>query len=368
MRKLNCRLCGSAKLEHAVEMNPLPLVDSYSLEPNQEPLYPCGLDLCSQCGHIQLSEVVDPALMFRDGYLFRTGDYPWLVEHFRAYADSVYAEFKPKHVLEIGSNDGTLLKMFEGKGCSVLGVDPCDVPSSVPKIKAYFNSQWGEDRQYDLVLANHVFAHIDDLDEVMLGVKRALKRNGIFIFEADYGMDVLEKHYFDRVYHEHLDYHTVTPLCDFFARHDLVLFRVEHNDCKGGSIRGFVAHTGRAVERSVRLWKMYELRDMSAALELFASKLERRREAVHAELNGVAAVGYGASAGPIATMYHLGLEKMISWIVDDSPRRQGLKTPHSNIPVLDPATLHGAERVVLLAHRYAEQIKARHPHIDFIVP
>ncbi len=122
-------------------MNSLPLVDSYSKELNAEPLYPCGLNLCESCQHIQLTEVVDPTLLFRDGYLFRTADYPWLIEHFRDYAERVYAEFKPETVLEIGSNDGTLLKMFQAHGCDVLGVDPSDVPSSIPKIKEYFTSK-----------------------------------------------------------------------------------------------------------------------------------------------------------------------------------------------------------------------------------
>jgi hypothetical protein len=181
-------------------------------------------------------------------------------------------------------------------------------------------------------------------------------------------MDLLEKNLFDTIYHEHLDYHTVTPLCDFFAKHGLVLFRVEHNDAKGGSIRGFVAHAGRPIERSVRLWKMHELRDMEAAIEQFALKLESRRQAMHHKLNGGTLVGYGASAGPIATMYHLGLQNKISWIVDDSARRQGLFTPHSNLQVRDPQTIYDADQVVLLAFRYAEQIKSKHPNVQFIVP
>lgn len=367
MKKLTCRLCGSTKLKSIVPMNPLPLVDSYSKEPNNEPLHLCGLDLCEKCDHIQLCEVVDPKLLFRDGYLFRTADYPWLVEHFREYAESVYGAFHPQTVLEIGSNDGTLAKFFEDRGCAVMGVDPCDVPSSVNKLKAFFTEDLPIERKVDLILANHVFAHVDDLDGIVRGVKKFLAPNGVFVFEADYGMDILEKNLFDRVYHEHLDYHTVTPLRGFFAKHDLVLFRIEHNQCKGGAIRGFVAHAGRAVERSVRLWSMYELRDMQTQLEQFAKRIMLRAERARDAIDGRKLVGFGASAGPIATMYHLALEKNIYLIVDDSPRRHNLYAPHSNQLVTKPELIDDAP-VVMLATRYAEQIQAKHPTVEFIIP
>jgi SAM-dependent methyltransferase len=383
MLKTACRLCASQDLAAVAEFPPMPLVDAYTSAPNAQPLYPLGLRLCRACGHIQLSHVIDPALLYESGYLFLTADYPWLVEHYRYYALSAWEEFKPKHVFEIGSNDGTLLKFFEQHGCHVAGIDPSGVPSSVAVMQRCFTSQIAKHLGYqaDMILANHVFAHIDDLADVVRGVKILLAPEGVFIFEAAYALDLLDHHYFDTIYHEHLDYHTVAPLVPFFERYGLQLFRIERNESKGGSIKGFVGHRAmHKQENSVHVAIAEELAAECQRPEVFHefnARLTWRRAHVHEKLGPDQAIGYGAAAGGIATMYHLGLEDRVKWIVDDSPRRLGMFTPHANIPVRDPETLYSVRerdlvmpeaKCIILAWRYAEQIKKKHPNLEFIVP
>ena len=379
MMKTTCRLCDSPDLAAVATMPDLPLVDAYSKTPNAQPLYPCNLQMCRACGHIQLSEVIPPELLFQSEYLFRTADYPWLVAHYERYAAEAAQEFSPYSVLEIGSNDGTLLKMFEDRGCKVLGVDPSSVPASVETIRQRFNTQtciyiydYLHRDEFDLIIANHVFAHNDDLAEIVRNVKSLLAEDGVFIFETNSGLDLLEAHLFDIIYHEHMDYHTVTPLLGFFARYGLTLFRVEHNDSKGGTIRGYVCHKdARPVEPSVRL--AVDLESSVGAthpniFREFNERLEQRRKRVLDQLGDGLFVGYGAAAGGIATLYHLGLEKRINWLVDDSPRRHGMYAPHCNALVRGPETLEPGQKIVILSWRYAEQIKAKHSALQFIVP
>lgn len=379
MRKTTCRLCNSADLASAARFNDMPLVDRYSRAPNSEPLHPCALDMCRACGHIQLSEVIAGEAMFGE-YLFRTADYPWLVAHYEAYADSVFREFAPQFVVEIGSNDGTLAKMFADKGCSVLGVDPSDVPSSVPVIRAFFNEKTVQAiaRPADLVIANHVFAHNDDLESIVRGVKLLLAENGVFIFETNCGLDLLERHLFDIVYHEHMDYHTVTPLMSFLASIGLTLFRVEHNDSKGGTLKGYVCHAGaRPEETSVLIAAQLEGAVGATSPGIFREfneRLEQRRKRLLDQLGTRPFIGYGAAAGGIATLYHMGLAHRCAWIVDDSPRRHGMHAPHSNLVVKPTDTLycyethHDFTAVVVLSWRYAEAIKGKHPLLEMIVP
>ena len=382
MKRITCRLCDSSSLHVVADLNPLPLVDAYSKAPNTVPLYPCGLRMCADCGHIQLADVVNPSLLFED-YLFFTADYPWLVEHYRKYAASVYAEFRPAFVVEIGSNDGTLAKMFEEQGAHVLGVDPSNVPASVPTLPEYFTSTVAERIRVEhgpahVMLANHVFAHVDDLKSVVEGIKLLLATDGVFVFEAGSGLDMLEEHYFDTVYHEHLDYHTVSPLVRFFKRMGLEMFRVEHNDSKGGTIRGYVSHAGRRdIEPSVTL--AMEIEEACGAtrpgvFREWNERLMQRRTSVLNQLNERHFVGYGAAAGGIATLHHLGLADRCLWLVDDSPRRHGMYAPHSNLLVKDTASLygydthHGFTKIIILSWRYAEVIKLKHPNLEMIVP
>ncbi len=381
MQKITCRLCHSADLVQVAEFNPMPLVDAYSREPNTQPLYPLGLAQCRWCDHIQLTEVVDPRLLYQSEYLFRTADYPWLVEHYHEYAAMAIECFYPNTVVEIGSNDGTLLKMFADKGCEVMGYDPSNVPASVPTVREFFGPRIVAMEPADMFIANHVFAHIDDLSGVVRAIGDFLRPEGVFIFEAAYGLDLLKHHYFDTIYHEHLDYHTVGPLIPFFKRHGLELFRVEHNDAKGGSIRGFVCHAGaREVELSVTLALSLEVDygvHKRACFTEFANRLRERASDVKRALGDDQAIGYGASAGPIATMYHLGIADRIRWIVDDSDRRHGMYAPHSNALVRPVDTLYSVRerdlqmqegRAIILAWRYAEKIRAKHPGVEFIVP
>lgn len=383
MLKTTCRLCGSTDLAAVATLPDLPLVDRYSREPNTEPLYPCGLQMCRACGHIQLAQVIAPDLLFGGEYLFRTGDYPWLVAHYNIYAAQAMAEFGPKFVVEIGSNDGTLLKMFEEMGCKVLGVDPSNVPSCSPVRCGRFGTASalviGADLGLaDLIVANHVFAHNDDLSDIVNGVKTLLAPEGVFIFETNSGLDLLERNLFDIVYHEHMDYHTVKPLTLFFARLGLQLFRVEHNESKGGTIKGYVCHMGaREPEPSVSLVCAMESAARADRPEIFTAfneRLGRRRASVWAKLEGKDFIGYGAAAGGIATLYHLGLEKRCAWLVDDSPRRHGMLAPHSNLIVKPTSTLysyethHGFQKIVSLSWRYAKQIQEKHPNLEIIVP
>lgn len=380
MKKSSCRLCHSPYIESVARLPNLPLVDAYSKVPNNESLYRCGLQMCGECGHIQLSEVIAPDMLFRSEYLFFTSDYPWLVEHYRAYAAKVHEEFHPNFVVEIGSNDGTLLKLLQERGCEVLGVDPSSVPSSVMVMREFFNEETPDSipTKADLIIANHVFAHNDDLSTIVRGVKKLLAPGGVFVFETNSGLDLLQKHLFDIVYHEHMDYHTVQPLVGFFYRHGLTLFRVAHNESKGGTLRGYVCHDGmRAPEASVNL--SIALEQSAGAyrpgvFRAWTDQLEERRQEVLRKLRGTPFIGYGAAAGGIATLHHLGLSAQCQWIVDDSPRRLGMYAPHSNLQVKNPQTLyhyevhHDFTKVVILSWRYAQKIRAAHPNLEMIVP
>lgn len=387
-RKSACRLCGSRALELVLPIRPSPIGDAFvaadRLQEKQE-LYPLDCYLCGDCGHLQNLDVVDPDLLFRD-YTYRTSVSLGLVEHFKTYARSVIAGLaipRDSLVVEMGSNDGSLLKAFQAEGMRVQGIDPArDIArvasdQAVPTIPDFFTSIIAaqivaERGRATLFCANNVFAHIDNLADVADGIRALLAPDGVFVFEVSYIVDMIDNMVFDTIYHEHVSHHALLPMEAFLNRHGLTLFDVMRTGTKGGSIRAFaqLSATGhRAKSPGLMTLLQQEARRGIARpdiyLEWFAA-IERRKRAVLAHLDtvhlaGKTIAGYGASTTTTTLLYHFELASRLSFIVDDNPLKQGRFSPGAHIPVLPSNAL--ADRkpdiVVVLAWTYAEPIIAR---------
>jgi SAM-dependent methyltransferase len=386
-RRDDCRLCGCRELELALALTPTPpanaFVPSSQLGREQE-RFPLDVFLCRGCGHLQLLDVLDPGMLFEE-YVYVSGTSPVFVDHFRRYAAETVARFglgPGALVVEIGSNDGTLLRFYQDAGCRVLGVDPAReiargaTEGGVETLPAFFTPELAgrvraERGPAALVAANNVFAHADDLAGITAGVRDLLAPDGVFVFEVSYLVDVYQKTLFDTIYHEHLAYHTVGPLVPFFARHGMELIAAERVGTHGGSLRGVVqrAGGGRSVEPSVdelvRLERGLGL-DRTETFRRFAGRIDERK----AQLRGVLGVrrrgervaGFGAPAKATTLMYHFGLgPEVLEFIVDDSPLKQGLYSPGLHIPVVPAAALveRRPDYLVVLAWNFAEAIIAK---------
>ena len=383
-----CRLCGSASLDHVLPIRPSPIGDAVvTAERRGEPqdLYPLDCYLCLDCGHLQNLDVVDPDVLFRD-YTYRTSVSLGLVEHFRRYARSVVDELgipKGSLVVEMGSNDGSLLKAFKTEGMRIQGIDPArDIAAAatadgVPTIPDFFTRQLagkirGEQGSAALFCANNVFAHIDDMSDVVDGIRLLLSDDGAFVFEVSYIVDMIDNMVFDTIYHEHVSHHALIPLETFLNRHDMTLFHVARTGTKGGSIRAFAQprSTGKR-PRSAELSALVaeeERRGITrpAIYREWFDAIESRKRKVLACLDAAIAGGrtvaaYGASTTTTTLLYHFELETRLKFIVDDNPLKQGRFSPGAHIPVL-PSSELGTRRpdiVVILAWIYAEPILKR---------
>src|SRR5580692_3993785 len=386
--KTHCRLCGSASLERVLPIRPSPIGDAFvTAERTSEPqdLYPLDCYLCLDCGHLQNLDVVDPDVLFRD-YTYRTSVSLGLVEHFKRYARSVVESLgipERSLVVEIGSNDGSLLKAFKSEGMRVQGVDPArNIAASatkdgVPTIPDFFTSRLAamikaEQGSAAVFCANNVFAHIDDMSDVVDGIRLLLADDGAFVFEVSYIVDMIDNMVFDTIYHEHVSHHALIPLETFLNRHDMTLFHVARTGTKGGSIRAFAQpkSTGkrpRSAELSALIAEEERrgitgpqiYRDWFNAIESRKRKVLNLLDRAIAEGKTVAA--YGASTTTTTLLYHFELEKRVSFIVDDNPLKHGRFSPGAHIPVL-PSSELGTKRpdiVVILAWIYAEPILKR---------
>jgi len=386
--KTDCRLCGSTSLEHVLPIKPSAIGDAFvPLERLSEPqdLYPLDCYLCLDCGHLQNLDVVDPDILFRD-YTYRTSVSLGLVEHFKRYAHSVVSSLSiptGSLVVEMGSNDGSLLKAFKNEGMRVQGVDPArDIAAAatadgIPTIPDFFTSALAsriksEQGEAKLFCANNVFAHIDNMSDVVKGIRLLLADDGAFVFEVSYIVDMIDNMVFDTIYHEHVSHHALIPLETFLNRHDMTLFHVERTGTKGGSIRAFAQPKSTATRpRSRELSKLIAEEERRGITKPkiyrdWFEEIERCRRHVLAYLDTAIADGkliaaYGASTTTTTLLYHFELEKRVKFIVDDNTLKQGLYSPGAHIPVLPSSELatKKPDIVVILAWIYAEPILKR---------
>jgi SAM-dependent methyltransferase len=391
-RRQTCALCGApaSALPEVLSLAPTPpaneFVTAAELGHAQE-LIPLTLLLCERCGHLQLAEIVDPRRLFQH-YLYVSGTSSVFVGHFFQLARDVSARFSlgPKtFVVDVGSNDGTLLKQFQQLGAAkVLGIDPAvEIASEarqagVPTLEAFFSPDVAEQVRNehgaaDLVCANNVFAHAEDLGAFARGVRTLLADDGIFVFEVSYLVDVIQSLLFDTIYHEHVAYHALAPLVRFFQSMGLRLFDAQRIGSHGGSVRCFVTLSGARHQDSAELGALLALEErlglFSAAIyrtfkERISARGKQLRDRLTAILDdGGIVAGFGAPAKLTTLMYEFGLdERIIKFIVDDSAWKQNRYTPGTHIPVVGPAHLYERrpDWCVVFAWNFAESIVKKH--------
>ena len=260
-----CVLCQSNKLKKILNFKKTPLANSYVKSPkSKENFYPLICLLCSSCKHLQLQHLVKPEVMFED-YMYVSGTSPVLVQHFENYFKKIKKTFKlnksKDKILDIACNDGTFLNFFvKDKFKNVIGIEPAKNLRYLNKLKkidintAFFNHKNSfffkkKYKEFKIITANNVFAHVPNLKDFALGVKNILSNDGVFIFEVSYLKDVIKKLTFDTIYHEHMSYHALRPLINFFRSIDLEVIDFDLVKAQGGSIRVYVGHQGMKVKK-----------------------------------------------------------------------------------------------------------------------
>jgi SAM-dependent methyltransferase len=390
----NCRLCHSKRLDLAIPLAPMPIATPTFRVPGAltdaefyKEAVPLELYLCADCGHFQLLHVVDPEFLYGN-YVYRTSVSVGLGEHFRRSAEALISANNPAPgslVVEIGSNDGTQLQPFQERGFKVLGIDPARAiakaatDAGIETLGTFFSAHLARRIREErgaaaLILANNVFANVDDLDNIVAGVRELLAPYGVFVVQTQYGADVVERTLLDTIYHEHLSYFHVKPLQKYFAAHGLRLIDVERISTKGGSIRFSVQHSGsrRSVSNNVgrliadeerrRLYDPAGYRKLVADLKDIRNRLDAL--VAEAEAAGKTIAGYGVSVGTTTLIPQFGLAGKLSVLFDDDPEKIGfLSGPDYHLRVCPPAEVLAEDPglIIIFAWRYADLIIAKHP-------
>lgn len=397
-QKLNCGICRSKNLSKILDLGVVPLANAFVHKENlnfPEMLFPLAINFCNDCFSIQLNYVVDSELLFKN-YHYETSANEPLVKHFNLLADEIVKDYikSPNNlVVEIGSNDGSLLSRIKDK-CRVLGVDPAQnvaeiaIKNGVSTLVDFFTKETvkkikSESGEAQVIVANNVMAHIDDIRGVFSAVRELLSQDGQFIFEVHWVGNLLTKGGFDQIYHEHIYYHSLHGLKFLIDSLDMIINDVKLVPIHGESMRVYVGKTGKSSkavddflnrEIEIGLTRKETYLNFSAKIELNKDKLLKILTDLKKE--GKRIFGYGAPAkgNTLLNYFQIG-PKVIDCITDTTPSKQGAYTPGTRIPVVSPEILKRElpDYILLLSWNYADAIlekekELREKGVKFIIP
>jgi C-methyltransferase C-terminal domain/Putative zinc binding domain/Methyltransferase domain len=400
--RTHCRTCGSKNLKLIVDLGKTALANDF-LRPDDVPGYkiwlPLRVVLCAGCSLVQLADTVDPKVLYSH-YAYVTSTSKTMDAHLNHLTTHLLSTGRlgvGSKVLEIASNTGVFLKKFKENGCEVLGIEPAAniadvaIATAIPTRKEFFNSatakkirtEWGA---ADLVLGRHVFAHIDDLRDLLAGLEAISHAETLIAFEVPYVVDFFNHTEYDTIYHEHLSYVSVAALEALVKNSPFVLSRVDHYPIHGGSILFHLRHRSSkvspdaSVAEALQTEKRLRLGEPET-WKAFAQRVDHIRKELPALLRGLKAkgkriIGYGASAKGNTLLNTCGLTvKDLDYIIDNTPFKQGKVAPGSWVPVRPPEALLAdqPDYALLLAWNFAPEIIKREVEFQkrggrFIVP
>lgn len=353
-----CLVC-SAPIEPFMSFGKMPIANGFlnSDRFNQEYFFDLQVGFCQACYMVQLTEQVDQEKMFHEEYAFFSSTSARMAVHFKEFADwvkSTYLKAADPFVVEIGSNDGIMLRNFADAGIRHLGIEPSANVAAVARSKGiltlgeFFDENLArrivsEHGQADAFMGANVMCHIPYLHSVAEGIRILLKPTGVLTFEDPYLGDIIEKTSYDQIYDEHAFYFSATSVKRVFEQHDLELIEVIPQNVHGGSMRYVLAHKG-AYEVSERVRAQLAKEEsmglhLRATYDVFRENVERSRDALVALLESLRTekkrvVGYAATSKSTTVINYCGLTpELIEYISDTTPLKQGKFSPGAHIPV-----------------------------------
>ncbi|WP_217361250.1 class I SAM-dependent methyltransferase [Ruegeria arenilitoris] len=365
--KLSCRGCGKGLAETFVDLGATPLANSYVdpsriLEP--EPFYSLHAYVCPHCWLVQLPAVEQRETIFNEDYAYFSSFSSTILSHAKGYVAEMTERFGigPEHrVVEIASNDGYLLQYFHANGVPTLGIEPSAGVAKVarenglPTEIRFFGRETGkwlqsEGLQAKLLHGANVLAHVPDIDDFVSGFHPALAEGGVLTMEFPHLLNLIEKNYYDTIYHEHYSYLSLIAVREIFERHKLKVFEVQEIAPQGGSLRVFACRTEdvdthhpvlpSVAELEVRevaegLTSLNRYRDY--AKHVHKSKRDLLRFLMDAQEAGKTVVGYGAPAKGNTLLNFCGVKTdLLEYTVDVSTAKMGKLLPGTRIPIHAP--------------------------------
>lgn len=365
---MRCRHCDAPLSLELIDLGSAPPSNSYlSREAlsSSEKWFPLRVLVCTRCWLTQTDDIVDARDMFTEDYAYLSSFSETLLRYASRYVDDCVERFglgPDSRVVEVAANDGYLLQFVKEKGIPCYGVEPTHVAAEAARAKGieiverFFGEDLGEELaaqglQADLMPANNVMAHVPDVNDFLKGFARLLKPDGVASFENPHLMQMLDKLYFDIIYHEHFSYPSLTAFSRVFETNGLSVFDIEEIELQGGSMRIYAqrSDTGRRpvsqrvtdfLERERKAGLMETSTYLDFPLKVQKVKYDFMEFLIAQSRNGRKVAAYGAAAKGNTFLNYAGIRKdLISYVVDKNPEKAGKFMPGSRIPIVDESWL-----------------------------
>lgn len=379
MKRDNCSACGYDDLRLILDLGLSPIADNYTKDAVSVPHYPLQLAVCAGCHLVQLLEVVPD--LFGSGYSFYSSASAPLSTYHARYANDIINTLQREPsdqkslVVEIGSNDGDMARLFIAAGYRVIGVDPASGPAEVaaqrgvetivkPFGRNLAHEIHAQEGPAGIIIANHVLAHVESVSDVFAGIDELLTFSGTAYVEVQYFPDLLLNNAFDLVYHEHRNFFTLTSLHAAARMHNLYVNDAELTDRQGGSLRVKLSRHAGASERAVAL---RDSESWLADTNVYAG-LQGRAERLRTRLVQLLeneysshriVVGYGAPAKATTLLNFCGIDtKRMSFVIDTTEAKQRRYIPGTRLLIYSPEDVaeEHVDTYLLLAWNYQRQI------------
>ncbi|HWY40918.1 MAG TPA: class I SAM-dependent methyltransferase [Chthoniobacterales bacterium] len=377
-----CQICDSTALDSVLFIGYLPPVNTMppiGSRPAEQPAYPAELLHCNQCQLVQIGLIVDPAILFPPTYPYTSGTTRILRDNFAQLSDEIAERYPLKQselIVDVGSNDGTLLSNFT-QHARVFGIEPTNagklaVQRGIPTLTSFFSRDAVEtalaaNGKAKIVTATNVFAHIEDIHEIVDCIDNLLSDDGIFISESHYLLALIETLQYDTIYHEHLRYYSLTALKYLLEMHGFEIIYARRIPTHGGSIRVYSARKGQypvdpAVNQLLELEKRSITKETLAQFARAVTQTKLDLLALLKEIKGAGTRIYGVGAPSRAStlINYLGLDNGILDCVLEikGSYKIGKYVPGTMIPVVEEERLFSdqPEYALLLSWHIADEL------------
>ena len=386
--KFVCRCCGQKKLKRIISFGYLPLANNLLNHQNdffEE--FPLELNYCPFCSNCQLSYCVEPKKLFSN-YLYLSSVSQTFKEHFEEASKQYIEEFKldPKtsFIIDVGSNDGIALDPFIKKGfVNALGIEPAvnlakiSQNKGINTINDFFNKKILRkiNHKADLILFSNVFAHSDEIEDMTETAISLLNKKGVIIIEVQYLVNTIKDLTFDNIYHEHVNYWSLTTLNYFFKKYNLEIFKAKKIKTHGGSLRIYICKDkdfkrDRSVEDILKEEKDFGINDFKI-FEKFSKDIFDLKKKIIKNFNQITKnneriYGYGAPAKAATVLHFYKIFNYIKKIIEDNPLKQFKYIPGTNIEIIDKNTAkkEKIDYLIVFAWNFFSEIKKNNSELS----
>ncbi len=377
---MSCVACKNKIFYRIYDFGLIPLVNNFTKNQiNAKKKYRLDIVYCSKCYLVQIRKNVNPKILFKNYKHISSGS-KVNVKHLKSISN-LGLNLRDSKILEIGSNDNSLLKNFKSSSKILCGVDP-SIKKNIKNKNAYLYKKFfnyelscklkNKFKSFNFIFAINVIPHVKNLEEVIKGVSNLLDQKGFFIMEGVYLLNNIQKGYFDTFYHEHVSTFSLFSLNKLLKKYNLKIVKAKLLNTQGGSFRVYITNINNNYKISLNTQVLFKKelklglnkknyyenlkRVLNIKIKELKSKINERILKIKQQNKKIIALGAPARGVVITNV--LNATKLIDHYIDDSHTKLNTFFPGTNVKVINwkNKNISKCKHFILLSWNYEKEI------------